>query len=131
MKRLKEAVKLFKQRYGKTPKELSFELDLPVVGIYEKQHAFLFAVSEEVIKAYKAEQNIIRGWIVFGMWPLVAIMVNYFGAMLRYHDMWHWRCMISYVILAIWLAVFVTLWIKVLKLGKNFKLGKNITYLNY
>ena len=54
-----------------------------------------FAVSEEVIKAYKAEQNIIRGWIVFGMWPLVAIMVNYFDAMLRYHDMWHWRCMIN------------------------------------
>lgn len=131
MKRLKEAVKLFKQRYGKTPKELSFELNLPVVGIYEKQHAFLFAVSEEVIKAYKAEQNIIRGWMVFDLWPLAVIMVNYFDAMLRYHDMLHWRCMISYVILAIWIVLFVTSVIKVLKLGKKFKLGQNITFLNY
>jgi len=131
MKRLKEAVKLFKQRYGKTPKELSFELDLPVVGIYEKQHAFLFAVSEEVIKAYKTHQNIVRGVIFWGIWPLVLIMINCLDAMKRYQEMFNWRCVISYVFLAVWLVVVVTLYIKVLKLGKNFKLGKNITYLNY
>lgn len=131
MEKLKEAVKLFKQRYGKTPKELSFELGLPVISIYKKQHAFLFAISEEVIKAYKTHQNIIRGMIFWALWPLVLVMINYFDAVERYQEMFHWRCVVSYVFLAVWLVVVVTLYIKVLKLGKKFKLGENIIYLNY
>ena len=127
MERTDEAIALFKKQYGKTPKEAGF----PVIGIYERQSAFLYAASEEAIESYKTEQNIIRGWIVFGMWPLVAIMVNYFDAVERYQEMFHWRCVVSYVFLAVWLVAVVTLYIKVLKLGKNFKLGKNITYLNY
>jgi hypothetical protein len=127
MERTDEAIALFKKQYGKTPKESGF----PVIGIYKRQSAFLYAASEEVIKAYKTHQNIIRGTIFWALWPLILVMINYFDAVERYQEMFHWRCVISYVFLVVWLVVVVTLYIKVLKLGKNFKLGKNIIYLNY
>lgn len=59
MERTDEAIALFKKQYGKTPKEEGF----PVIGIYERQNAFLYAASEEAIESYKTEQNIIRGMI--------------------------------------------------------------------
>lgn len=127
MERTKEAINLFEKNYGKTPKEAGFS----VIGIYERQHAFLYAASEEAIDSYKTEQNIIRGTMFWGLWPLILVMINYLKAVLRYQDMLHWRCVISYVFLAVWLVVVVTLYIKVLKLGKKFKLGENIIYLNY
>ena len=127
MDKTNEAINLFEKNYGKTPKEAGF----PVIGIYERQSAFLYATTEEVIKAYKTEQNIIRGTMFWALWPLILVMINYFDAVERYQEMFHWRCVVSYVFLPVWLVVVVTLYIKVLKLGKNFKLGKNITYLNY
>ncbi len=127
MERTDEAIALFKKQYGKTPKEAGF----PVIGIYERQSAFLYASSEEVIKAYKTEQNIIRGTMFWAVWPLILVMINYANAAVWYHDVFHWRCVTSYVFLAVWLVVVVTLYIKVLKLGKKFKLGENIIYLNY
>jgi hypothetical protein len=127
MERTDEAIALFIKQYGKTPKESGF----PVIGIYERQSGFLYAASEEAIKSYKTEQNIIRGTMFWALWPLILVMINYFDALKRYLDGMHWRCVVSYVFLAVWLVVVVTLYIKVLKLGKNFKSGKNITYLNY
>ena len=127
MERTDEAIALFKIQYGKTPKEAGF----PVSGIYERQSAFLYAASEETIESYKTEQNIIRGTMFWAWWLLSLVMINYANAAVWYHDVFHWRCVISYVFLPVCLVVVVTLWIKVLKLGKNFKLGKNITYLNY
>jgi hypothetical protein len=127
MERTKEAINLFEKNYGKTPKEAGF----PVIGIYKRQSAFLYAASEEAIESYKTEQNIIRGTMFWALLPLILVMTNYFDAVERYQEMFHWRCVISYLFLAVWLIVVVTLYIKVLKLGKNFKLGKNITYLNY
>ena len=127
MERTDEAIALFKKQYGKTPKESGF----PVIGIYERQSAFLYAASEEAIKSYKTEQNIIRGTMFWALWPLILVMINYANAAVWYHDVFHWRCVISYVFLAVWLVVVVTLYIKVLKLGKKFKLGENIIYLNY
>ena len=127
MERTDEAIALFKKQYGKTPKESGF----PVIGTYERQSAFLYAASEEAIESYKTEQNIIRGTMFWGLCPLSLVMINYANAAVWYHDVFHWRCVISYVFLPVWLVVIVTLYIKVLKLGKNFKLSKNITYLNY
>ena len=127
MERTNEAINLFERNYGKNPKDAGF----PVIGIYERQNAFLYAASEKAIESYKTEQNIIRGMLIWGMWPLAVIMVNYIDAVERYQYMLHWRCVVSYLFFAVWLVVFVTLYIKVHKLGKNFKLGKNITYLNY
>ena len=127
MERTDEAIALFKKQYGKTPKESGF----PVIGTYERQSAFLYAASEEAIDSYKTEQNIIRGTMFWAWWLLSLVMINYANAAVWYHDVFHWRCVISYVFLPVCLVVVVTLYIKVLKLGKNFKLGKNIIYLNY
>lgn len=127
MERTDEAINLFEKNYGKTPKEAGF----PVIGTYERQSAFLYAASEEAIDSYKTEQNIIRGTMFWALWPLSLVMINYANAAVWYHDVFHWRCVISYVFLAVWLVVVVTLYIKVLKLGKKCKLGENIIYLNY
>ena len=127
MERTDEAIALFKKQYGKTPKESGF----PVIGTYERQSAFLYAASEEAIESYKTEQNIIRATMFWALLPLSLVMINYANAAAWYHDVFHWRCVVTYVFLPVWLVVVVTLYIKALKLGKNFKLGKNIIYLNY
>ena len=127
MERTDEAIKLFEKNYGKTPKEAGY----PVMDIYKKQHAFLYADSEETIKAYKLQQNIIRGVLMWGLWPLILVMINYANAAVWYHDAFHWRCVATYIFLAIWVILFIVLYIKSYKAERHFKLGKNITYLNY
>ena len=73
MERIDEAVNLFKEKYGKTPKEQGFS----VIDIYEKQHAFLYADTEETIRAYKNHQNIIRWVLAWYLWPLALVMFNF------------------------------------------------------
>jgi len=127
MERTDEAIALFKKQYGKTPKELG----LPVIGIYEKQSAFLYANTEEAIAAYKTHQNIIRGAVKWGLLPLVLVMLNFIDAVGRYGNALHWRCVATYIFLAIWVILLIVLYIKSHKAERHFKLGKNITYLNY
>ena len=131
MEKLKEAVKLFKQRYGKTPKELGLELGLPVIGIYEKQHAFLFAVSEDVINAYKKQQNIIRWLLTWFMWPLAIAMIAWWVTLAKYQDPWHPLFLALYVFYGLWMVLLAVLWFRAKRADKLIKLGKNITFLNY
>ena len=126
MERTDEAITLFKKQYGKTPEKAGY----PVMDIYKKQHAFLYADSEETIKAYKLQQNIIRGVLMWGLWPLVLVMLNFIDAVGRFNAL-HWRCVATYIFLAVWAILFIVLYIKSYKAERHFKLGKNITYLNY
>ena len=127
MEQKNEAIYLFKEKYGKTPKESG----MPVIGIYEKQRAFLYAVSEEVIEAYKTQQNIIRWVMLWYVWPMILAMINLFFAFFSYQDVMHWRCWVSYVFIAVWGALLIVCWIRANKAGKLIKLGENITFLNY
>ncbi|MBQ8480998.1 MAG: hypothetical protein IJ532_00490 [Alphaproteobacteria bacterium] len=127
MERTDEAINLFKEKYGKTPKELGFS----VIGVYEKQHAFLYADSENVIAAYKTHQNIIRWQISWYIWLLVPVMLNYFDTFFRYQDVTHWRCLTTYIFLAVWCVLGIVQWVRVKRFDRLIKLGNNITYLNY
>ena len=127
MNRTDEAIKLFKEEYGKTPQESGF----PVIDIYEKQHAFLYADSEETIKAYKTNQNIVRGIWIWGMWPLLIAFLVGFTAMCKSQDFWHPLCIASYIVYGICLVSYIVLGIKANKAEQLFKLDDNITYLNY
>ena len=63
---INQAIDLFQIRFGIPPQESRY----PVIDIYEKQHAYLYAETEEAIAAYKTHQNIIR-WIMcfyYGRW---------------------------------------------------------------
>ena len=122
-----EAISLFKLAYGKTPQEAGF----PVIGVYEKQDAFLYAVSEETIKAYKTQQNIFRFMMLWYMWPLFIIFVNFFEALLTYHDALHPRCITTYVFSVIWIMLAVILYARVWQTRNLVKLGKTITFLKY
>ena len=53
-KMIEEAVSLFRHQYGIHPAQSAY----PVIDVYEKQHAYLYASSEEAVKAYKTQQNI-------------------------------------------------------------------------
>ena len=127
MERTKEAINLFKERYGKTPKELG----LPVIGIYEKQHAFLYADTEEVIKAYKTHQNIMRWQISWYIWLLVPAMINFCYVLFRYQDVMNWRGLATYVFLGIWIILGIVQWLRAKRLDRLIKQGENITFLNY
>lgn len=121
-----EAIDLFKKKYGKTPKELGF----PVIGIYKKQHAFLYADTEETIRAYKTHQNIIRWMMTWFMWPLPIALLIWFIALAE-ENVWHPLCIASYIFYGVWGILLVVLSIKVRKAGKLIKLGENVTFLNY
>ncbi|MBO6281986.1 MAG: hypothetical protein J6N49_05610 [Alphaproteobacteria bacterium] len=127
MDRINEAIYLFQEKYGKTPEEAGF----PVIDIYEKQHAFLYADSKEVIKAYKTQQNIIRWVLIWYMWPLGLAMINFADALIRCQDPMHWRCLVTYIFFAFWGILLGVLWLKAESADRHMKLGKNITFLNY
>lgn len=127
MNREDEAIKLFKEKYGKTPKELGF----PVIDIYEKQNAFLYAVSEEVIAAYKLQQNITRGMWLWGIWPLLVVLFVEFIAIGKYQDLWHPLSIAGHVIFGITAVLYTVLYVKARNAEKLFHLGDDITFLNY
>ena len=127
MERTKEAINLFEKNYGKTPKEAGFS----VIGIYERQHAFLYADTEEVIKAYKTHQNIIRWQISWYIWLLVPAMINFCYVLFRYQDVMNWRGLATYVFLGIWIILGIVQWLRAKRLDRLIKQGENITFLNY
>ena len=127
MERTDEAINLFKKTYGKTPQELGFS----VIDIYEKQHAFLYATSEEVIAAYKTHQNIIRWVMTRFIWPLAIAMLVWLITLAKYGNVGHPLCIASYIFYGVWMVLFIVLYIKVKKAKKLIKLGENVTFLNY
>ena len=125
MKQNYEAVELFKRRYGKTPEEAGF----PVIDVYKKQHAYLYARNSEIIKYYKTQQNIISWVMLWGMWPTSIAFLNFVSVV--YLNPWHLRCVATYVFFVIWLILFIVLWIKVKQTERVVRINVNITYLNY
>lgn len=65
---IEEAVSLFRHQYGIHPAQSAY----PVINVYEKQHAYLYASSEEAVKAYKTQQNIIRLVMTYFLWPVAV-----------------------------------------------------------
>lgn len=127
MNRRNEAIKLFEQKYGETPSETG----LSVISIYEEQHAFLYATSEEVIKAYKNQQNIIRWMIKWYIWPLVLVFLIWLVALLKFQDALHPLCVFAYTFYGIWAVLCIVLGIKVWKAKRIAQLGETITFVNY
>ena len=127
MNRTDEAVKLFQKKYGKTPEELGF----PVIDIYEKQHAFIYAVSAEAIEAYKLQQNIVRWMIKWYVWPIAVAFVLWLVGLAKSQDIWHPMCVLTYIFYGIWLVLFIGLRIKVKPTKPLVKMGETVTYLNY
>ena len=127
MDRTEVAIRNFTRRYGKTPKEFGFT----EIGIYEKQNAFLYAVSKEVIQAYIMQQNILRWLMKWYIWPMIVAFINFFVAAFKYLNPLHPQCWVSYIFFGIWIILFIALCIKLKPTTKLVKLGKTITFLNY
>ena len=127
MSKRDEAVALFKKNYGKSPKEAGF----PLMDIYEKQNAFLYAVSAEVIQAYKTQQNIIRWLITRFTWICAAVMIIFLTALFSTRNPLHPMCIVSYVLFAFCALLLIILTLKVWWAKPLVKLGKTITFLNY
>ena len=72
---IEEAVSLFRHQYGIHPAQSAY----PVIDVYEKQHAYLYASSEEAVKAYKTQQNIIRWMMTYFLWPVAGGEEGSFG----------------------------------------------------
>jgi hypothetical protein len=127
MSKRDEAVALFKKHYGKSPKEAGF----PLMDIYEKQNAFLYAVSAEVIQAYKMQQNIIRWLMTRFTLICAAVMIIFFAALFTTRNPLHPMCIVAYVLFAFCALLLIILALKVWWAKPLIKLGKNITFLNY
>ena len=121
------ACKLFKLRWGKTPQEAGYK----AIGIYKKQSAFLYAVSEEVIQAYKTQQNILRWLLAWFMFPLAIGMIIFFIGIFKYQDPLHPLCIAFYVFYTAWVGLFIVLFVKARQANKLVKMDKTVTYLTY
>lgn len=121
------AVDLFKMRYGKTPSEAG----LPVIGLYERQSAYLYATSEKVINAYKTQQNIIRYMMLGYLWPFPIAFVGTTMTMIKYTSFTHPSFVAWCFFTAIWTILGFALIAKALIASRTVKFGENVTYLNY
>jgi len=122
-----EAIKLFKKQYGITPHEAGF----PKISIYEKQTAFLYATSEEVINAYKMQQNIIRWLMKWFICPLALAVIMWAVVLAKFQDACHPLCIACYIFYGIWVVLLCVLWFKVERANKLVKIGETVTFLNY
>ena len=122
-----KAIELFKKAYGKTPKEAG----LPVIGLYEKQNAYLYATSETVIKSYKTQQNIIRWLMLWYLWPLPVAFCGTTMTMAKYTSFTHPSFIAWCFFTAFWAILGFTLIGRALLASISIKFGKNVTYLNY
>ena len=121
------AVDLFKERYGKTPSKAG----LPVISIYERQSAYLYATSEKVINAYKTQQNIIRWLMLWYLWPFPVAFIGTTMTMIKYVSFTHPSFVAWCFFTAIWTILGFGLIAKALIASRIVKFGKNVTYLNY
>ena len=127
MNRKSEAVELFKQTYGNSPKNLGF----PAIAMYEKQSAFLYATSDEVIRAYKTQQNILRWFMSWFMWPAPIALIAWIVAMVRYHDFLYPACLAIATFGLVYITLFVVLAVRVWLTTRLVKIGRTVTFLNY
>lgn len=121
------AIELFKKHYGKTPEEAGF----PEIEVFEKQQAFLYATSSEVIRAYKTQQNIMKWIVTWYFGPMFIGIITLIWAFLKYHDPWHIICLSSYIFFSVWILLFMILYIKMYFSKHYIRFGETITYLNY
>ena len=127
MDRTNEAINLFKARYDFTPQELGFS----VIDIYEEQKVFLYAVSEEVVKAYKTQQNIVRGMMSWYMWPMGVATLNLVLVVVRTRDFLHPLCVTSYIFYGVWGTLLIALTIKLEQTKRLIRLGDTVMFLSY
>ena len=126
-KRTDEAINLYRRRYLKDPEDNGF----PVIGIYEKQNAFLYASSEKVIKAYKTQQNIIRWMLVWYFWPFPFAFVGTIISLAKYPDLTYPPFIAWSSFMITWSILGFVLCIKGFMTSRIVKFNNNITYLNY
>ena len=122
-----KAVDLFKMEYNKTPSEA----ELPVIGLYERQHAYLYATSKKVIKSYKMQQNIIRWMMLWYLWPFPIIFIGTTMTMMKYTSFTHPSFVAWCSFMAIWSILGFVLCAIGLITSRTVKFGQNVTYLNY
>ena len=125
-KQIEEAVSLFEQQYGVKPENTDFR----VIDIYTKQRAYLYGTSQEMIKAYKTSQNIIRWLMRYYLWPVFADIVLLFICLIKYNisiDMLPCRILIGFGVA--WVVLFFVLWYIVIRDDKKSK--HTVVWINY
>lgn len=95
------AIDLFVSRYGRTP----LEYGVPVIDIFNRQRAFLYAPSKEALNAYKLEQNIIYWMSHYYILPVFAVTLLLFYAAFNYANIPDHPL----IIVSVWALVILTL----------------------
>ena len=122
-----KAVDLFKMKYNKTPGAAG----LPVIDLYERQNAYLYATSRKVIKRYRMQQNIIRWLMLWYLWPFPIIFIGTTMTMMKYASLTHPSFVAWCSSMVIWSILGFVLGAIGLITSRTVKFGKNVTYLNY
>lgn len=104
-KKIEEAVSLFQLQFGKTPAQNGY----PVIDIYERQHAYLYATTQEAINAYKIQQNIIRWTINHSIWPAAINIVMMIYTVSKFKTADHPLIIAGMIFLICWVILHIFL----------------------
>jgi hypothetical protein len=124
-----QAEALYLKMYNRTTKDDKIEF----IDIYEKQRAFLYGHSKEVLEAYKTSQNILRFMMKFFLWPVIADFILMFWGFLegmRTNNIFNGYFVFGCIFFILYCGVlFGILWYRCLKAEKKHK--GNVIWLNY
>lgn len=73
-KQREQAIDLFVLKYRQTPKEYG----VPAVDVFKPQSAYIYAPTEEIAKAYKRSQGILRWMLTWALWPFTIPLIILF-----------------------------------------------------
>lgn len=120
-------VALFKRNYGKSPQEMGFFF----VEIYDRQKAFLYATSSEVIKAYKLQHRI-NCWIASHLfYPLLFAFLLLLASYFIFQTLVSPLSVLIYIFFTVWIMLFLVLSYKEKTTCKKIKFGENFIILHY
>lgn len=127
-KKLREqAISLFVDKYGKTPKECG----LKEIDVFEEKGMFLYGPTSEAIKGFKTVQNIIKFIMLWYFWPLVIAFVFFMFGLpyIASGEYNHPLVVFPILFIILWALFYLVLWHKAWKGDKVSR--KNVVWIHY
>lgn len=123
---INEAIRLFSAKYGCKPQDKGFN----AISFQETYDFYIYAVSDEVIVAYKQQQKIMNWIVKWYLWLWVAIVVSFVIELIICHNLFHINCLFLYIFAGAWIILYRVLNRKMRKTMPFIEINKTILLVN-
>ena len=121
-----EAISLFSAKYGCKPQDKGFN----AISFQETYDFYIYAVSDEVIVAYKQQQKIMNWIVKWYLWVWMAILVSFIIELIVCHNLFHINCLLLYIFAGAWIILYRVLNRKMRKTMSFIEINKTILLVN-